>query len=98
MVSCKNDAYGHAQTLRQLRRFDKPDRPDYPEPVALRHLACHNATGLTVLCIEGPVNERLVVAAMRAKVALYCNHAFGIGSQGFSEGAYCPLPEARASV
>jgi AhpD family alkylhydroperoxidase len=21
------------------------------------------------------------------------NHAFGIGSQGFSEGAYCPLPE-----
>jgi AhpD family alkylhydroperoxidase len=27
-----------------------------------------------------------------------CNHAFGIGSQGFSEGAYCPLPEARASA
>ena len=21
------------------------------------------------------------------------NHAFGIGSQGFSEGAYCPMPE-----
>lgn len=21
------------------------------------------------------------------------NHAFGLGSQGFSEGAYCPLPE-----
>ncbi len=24
------------------------------------------------------------------------NHAFGIGSQGFSEGAYCPVPEATA--
>lgn len=24
------------------------------------------------------------------------NHAFGIGSQGFSEGAYCPAPEAAA--
>ncbi|MDQ4105706.1 MAG: carboxymuconolactone decarboxylase family protein [Actinomycetota bacterium] len=25
------------------------------------------------------------------------NHAFGIGSQGFSGGAYCPLPEKAAS-
>lgn len=24
------------------------------------------------------------------------NHAFGIGSQGFSEGAYCPMPETHA--
>ncbi len=24
------------------------------------------------------------------------NHAFGMGSQGFSEGMYCPLPEALA--
>ena len=24
------------------------------------------------------------------------NHAFGIGSQGFSEGAYCPVPETSA--
>ncbi|CAN5599002.1 hypothetical protein BH24ACT20_BH24ACT20_12690 [soil metagenome] len=24
------------------------------------------------------------------------NHAFGIGSQGFSEGAYCPAPEVAA--
>ena len=23
------------------------------------------------------------------------NHAFGIEAQGFSEGAYCPLPEPR---
>lgn len=25
------------------------------------------------------------------------NHAFGIGSQGFSEGAYCPMPEKTVS-
>lgn len=25
------------------------------------------------------------------------NHAFGMGSQGFSEGAFCPLPETTAS-
>lgn len=25
------------------------------------------------------------------------NHAFGIGSQGFSEGTYCPMPETAAS-
>jgi alkylhydroperoxidase family enzyme len=24
------------------------------------------------------------------------NHAFGIESEGFSEGAFCPLPAARA--
>ena len=26
------------------------------------------------------------------------DHAFGIGAQGFSEGAYCPLPERAASA
>ncbi len=25
------------------------------------------------------------------------NHAFGMGSQGFSEGAFCPLPDTTAS-
>lgn len=24
------------------------------------------------------------------------NHAFGIEAQGFSEGAYCPMPEPKA--
>jgi len=26
------------------------------------------------------------------------DHAFGIGAQGFSEGAYCPLPERSATA
>jgi alkylhydroperoxidase family enzyme len=26
------------------------------------------------------------------------NHAFGIEAQGFSEGAFCPLPESQASI
>ena len=26
------------------------------------------------------------------------DHAFGIGAQGLSEGAYCPLPERAASA
>ena len=25
------------------------------------------------------------------------DHAFGIGSEGFSEGAYCPLPEGKGA-
>ena len=25
------------------------------------------------------------------------DHAFGIGSEGFSEGAYCPLPERKGA-
>lgn len=26
------------------------------------------------------------------------NHAFGIESQGFSEGAFCPMPERGANI
>lgn len=45
---------------------------------------------------EAQLVELTAVIALENYRARF-NHAFGIGSQGFSGGAYCPVPEKTAS-
>jgi alkylhydroperoxidase family enzyme len=87
--------------LRALRDFETS-----PELSHLEKLVLHYAVQMTATPVEipdelfdrlrGNFNEKQLVELTSAiaweNYRARFNHAFGIESGGFSEGAYCPLP------
>ena len=92
-------------TDRQLR--DLPIYQDSPAFSPLEKLVLDYAVGLTRMPVEvsdqlferlrrhfdEPQLVELTAAITWENYRARFNHAFGIASQNFSDGAYCPLPE-----
>ncbi len=103
-------ALGHAEgvTEEQLREFPDFEWSEAFSPLEKLVLWCAAAVTKTPADVPGElfdalcehVNEAQLVE-LTAAIALEnyrarFNHAFGIGSQGVSEGSYCAIPEAQA--
>ena len=103
-------ALGHAEgvTEEQLRELPDFEWSEAFSPLEKLVLWCAAAVTKTPADVPGElfdalcehVNEAQLVE-LTAAIALEnyrarFNHAFGIGSQGFSEGSYCAIPEAQA--
>jgi AhpD family alkylhydroperoxidase len=103
-------ALGHAEgvTEEQLRELPGFEWSEAFSPLEKLVLWCAAAVTKTPADVPGElfdalcehVNEAQLVE-LTAAIALEnyrarFNHAFGIGSQGFSEGSYCAIPEAQA--
>ncbi len=103
-------ALGHAEgvTEEQLRELPDFEWSEAFSPLEKLVLWCAAAVTKTPADVPGElfdalcehVNEAQLIE-LTAAIALEnyrarFNHAFGIGSQGFSEGSYCAIPEAQA--
>ena len=94
------------EQLRELTRFREGAAFSPLERLVLEY-----AVGMTKTPAEipdelfGALRERLEEPALVELTAAIAwenyrarfNHAFGLGPQGFSEGAYCPLPETAVT-
>ena len=103
-------ALGHAEgvTEEQLRELPDFEWSEAFSPLEKLVLWCAAAVTKTPADVPGELFDALCehvngaqLVELTAAIALEnyrarFNHAFGIGSQGFSEGSYCAIPEAQA--
>ena len=101
---------GHAEgvTEEQLRELPDFEWSEAFSPLEKLVLWCAAAVTKTPADVPGELFDALCehfneaqLVELTAAIALEnyrarFNHAFGIGSQGFSEGSYCAIPEAQA--
>ena len=90
------------EQLRDLPNYEGSDAFSLLEKLVLEYASEMTKTPLLIPedlfgALRQHFDERQVVE-LTAAIALEnyrarFNHAFGIGSQGFSKGAYCPVPE-----
>jgi alkylhydroperoxidase family enzyme len=88
--------------LLALMDFESSPAFDAVEKLVLRYAAAMTQTPVEISDHEfeqlrGHFNEKQLVELTSAiaweNYRARFDHAFGIGAEGFSEGAYCPLPE-----
>jgi len=102
---------GRKSGLSEKKLMAVPHYESSPDLTSLEKLVVRYAAAMTATPVEIPddlfeelkshLNERQLVELTSAIAwenyrARY-NHAFGIGSEGFSEGAFCALPEHGTS-
>jgi alkylhydroperoxidase family enzyme len=92
--------------LAELPRFEESDAFDELERLVLRYCVLMTRTPVDVpdelfAALRRHFDERQLVELTSAiaweNFRARFDHAFGIESTGFTEGAFCPLPERPAS-